>query len=124
MVRWLLGKVYSELPIFLTSFLPSRLKKNVHSEIVNPQLCKTIPSVEEKKRSSISMIKTAVYADKAPKRSPIYNQAIVAIGFVFCSGQLPKSINGQLSVFLSNLPPLFPFMCFSVQELACTHAKR
>jgi hypothetical protein len=42
------------------------------------------------------MTKTAVYSDKAPKPRPINNQAIVANGFVFCSGQLPKDINGQL----------------------------
>ena len=42
------------------------------------------------------MTKTAVYTDKAPKPRPIYNQAIVANGFVYCSGQLPKDINGQL----------------------------
>lgn len=40
--------------------------------------------------------KTPVYTDKAPKPRPIYNQAVVANGFVFCSGQLPKDINGQL----------------------------
>jgi enamine deaminase RidA (YjgF/YER057c/UK114 family) len=42
------------------------------------------------------MTKTAVYTDKAPKPRPIYNQAVVANGFVFCSGQLPKDLNGQL----------------------------
>ncbi|KAH4001884.1 hypothetical protein HBI38_123250 [Parastagonospora nodorum] len=42
------------------------------------------------------MTKTAIYTDKAPKPRPIYNQAIVANGFVFCSGQLPEDINGRL----------------------------
>ncbi|KAF5715805.1 endoribonuclease L-PSP [Fusarium globosum] len=42
------------------------------------------------------MTKTPVYTDKAPKPRPIYNQAVVANGFVFCSGQLPKDIDGQL----------------------------
>jgi enamine deaminase RidA (YjgF/YER057c/UK114 family) len=42
------------------------------------------------------MTKRAVYTDKAPKPRPIYNQAMVANGFVFCSGQLPKDIDGQL----------------------------
>ncbi|KAF4992527.1 hypothetical protein FDECE_13684 [Fusarium decemcellulare] len=42
------------------------------------------------------MSKVPVYTDKAPKPRPVYNQAIVANGFVFCSGQLPKDINGKL----------------------------
>jgi len=35
------------------------------------------------------MSKQAVLTDKAPKPLPIYSQAIVANGFVFCSGQVP-----------------------------------
>ena len=42
------------------------------------------------------MSKVAVYTDKAPKPRPVYNQAIVANGFVFCSGQLPKDLNGKI----------------------------
>ncbi|EXJ79413.1 endoribonuclease L-PSP [Capronia epimyces CBS 606.96] len=42
------------------------------------------------------MSKRAVYTDKAPKPRPVYNQAIVANGFVFCSGQLPKDLSGKL----------------------------
>ena len=38
------------------------------------------------------MSKQAVLTDKAPKPLPgIYNQAIVANGFVFCSGCVPMS---------------------------------
>ncbi|RSM12340.1 hypothetical protein CEP52_002557 [Fusarium oligoseptatum] len=42
------------------------------------------------------MTKVAVLTDKAPKPRPIYNQAIIANGFVFCSGQLPKDLNGNI----------------------------
>jgi enamine deaminase RidA (YjgF/YER057c/UK114 family) len=42
------------------------------------------------------MSKAAVFTDKAPKPRPVYSQAIVANGFVFCSGQLPKTLEGKL----------------------------
>jgi enamine deaminase RidA (YjgF/YER057c/UK114 family) len=42
------------------------------------------------------MSKVAVYTEKAPKPRPVYSQAIVANGFVFCSGQLPKTVEGKL----------------------------
>ncbi|PVH84742.1 Endoribonuclease L-PSP [Cadophora sp. DSE1049] len=42
------------------------------------------------------MSKVAVYTDKAPKPRPVYNQAIVANGLVFCSGQLPKNLEGKI----------------------------
>lgn len=42
------------------------------------------------------MSKVAVFTEKAPKPRPVYNQAIVANGFVFCSGQLPKDLQGNI----------------------------
>ncbi|KAG4417602.1 hypothetical protein IFR04_009247 [Cadophora malorum] len=42
------------------------------------------------------MSKAAIYTDKAPKPRPVYNQAIVANGLVFCSGQLPKDLEGKI----------------------------
>ena len=42
------------------------------------------------------MSKVAIYTDKAPKPRPVYNQAIVANGLVFCSGQLPKDLEGKI----------------------------
>ena len=42
------------------------------------------------------MSKVAVYTDKAPKPRPVYNQAIVSNGLVFCSGQLPKNLDGKI----------------------------
>ncbi|KAH6686205.1 Endoribonuclease L-PSP/chorismate mutase-like protein [Plectosphaerella plurivora] len=42
------------------------------------------------------MSKVAVFTDKAPKPRPVYSQAIVANGFIFCSGQLPKNLEGKL----------------------------
>lgn len=42
------------------------------------------------------MSKVAILTDKAPKPRPVYSQAIVANGFVFCSGQLPKDVEGKL----------------------------
>jgi enamine deaminase RidA (YjgF/YER057c/UK114 family) len=74
------------------------------------------------------MTKTAVYTDKAPKPRPIYNQAIVANGFVFCSGQLPKDINGRLvggtvqDRTLSSLS--FRLHVFLCHEISCTRAER
>lgn len=38
----------------------------------------------------MSTIKNPVFTNKAPAPRPVYNQAIVANGFIFCSGQLPK----------------------------------
>lgn len=35
------------------------------------------------------MSKQAVFSTKAPKPLPVYSQAIVANGFVYCSGQVP-----------------------------------
>lgn len=42
------------------------------------------------------MSKVAVFTDKAPKPRPVYSQAIVANGFVFCSGQIPKDLSGKI----------------------------
>ncbi|KAH6720334.1 Endoribonuclease L-PSP/chorismate mutase-like protein [Leptodontidium sp. MPI-SDFR-AT-0119] len=42
------------------------------------------------------MSKVAVYTDKAPRPHPVYNQAIIANGLVFCSGQLPKNLEGKI----------------------------
>ncbi|KAH7010188.1 Endoribonuclease L-PSP/chorismate mutase-like protein [Ilyonectria destructans] len=42
------------------------------------------------------MTKVAVFTDKAPKPRPVYSQAIVANGFVFCSGQIPKDLSGKI----------------------------
>ncbi|KAM0277351.1 hypothetical protein ACHAQH_005867 [Verticillium albo-atrum] len=39
----------------------------------------------------------AVFTDKAPKPRPVYNQAIVANGFLFCSGQLPTDLSGEIT---------------------------
>lgn len=48
-------------------------------------------------RQSLSnMSRVAVKTDKAPRPRPVYNQAIVANGFVFCSGQLPKDLSGKI----------------------------
>lgn len=44
----------------------------------------------------MSQAKIPIYTANAPKPRPVYNQAIVANGFVFCSGQLPKDLSGQL----------------------------
>ncbi|KAH8662423.1 Endoribonuclease L-PSP/chorismate mutase-like protein [Xylariales sp. PMI_506] len=38
----------------------------------------------------------AILTDKAPTPRPVYSQAIVANGFVFVSGQLPKDLSGKL----------------------------
>lgn len=38
----------------------------------------------------------AVNSDQAPPPRAFYNQAIVANGFVFCSGQLPKDSTGNI----------------------------
>ena len=43
-----------------------------------------------------SNTKVPVFTDKAPKPRAVYNQAIVANGFVFCSGQLPKDLSGKI----------------------------
>lgn len=42
------------------------------------------------------MSRVPVKTDKAPRPRPVYNQAIVANGFVFCSGQLPKDLSGKI----------------------------
>ncbi|KAL6407143.1 endoribonuclease L-PSP [Ilyonectria robusta] len=42
------------------------------------------------------MSKVAVFTDKAPKPRRVYSQAIVANGFVFCSGQIPKDLSGKI----------------------------
>lgn len=42
------------------------------------------------------MSKVPVFTDKAPKPRPVYNQAIIANGLVFCSGQLPKDLDGNI----------------------------
>ncbi|KAK5072885.1 hypothetical protein LTR51_005526 [Lithohypha guttulata] len=48
------------------------------------------------------MSKQAVFSSKAPKPLPVYSQAIIANGFVYCSGQVPmdpasmKLINGDI----------------------------
>ncbi|KAI1365584.1 Endoribonuclease L-PSP [Xylaria arbuscula] len=42
------------------------------------------------------MSKIAVFTELAPKPRPVYNQAIKANGFVFCSGQLPKDLSGKI----------------------------
>ncbi|CAH0033246.1 unnamed protein product [Clonostachys rhizophaga] len=44
----------------------------------------------------IMMSKVPIHTDKASKPRPVYNQAIKANGFVFCSRQLPKDLNGAL----------------------------
>jgi hypothetical protein len=68
--------------------------------------------------SHSNMSKTPVYSDRAPKPRPIYNQAIVANGFVFCSGQLPKNLDGQIvrgtvqDRTVSSLPLLLPLFVF------------
>ena len=41
------------------------------------------------------MSKVAVRTNKAPPPRPIFNQAIIANGFVFCSGQVGKDANGK-----------------------------
>ncbi|EOO00724.1 putative endoribonuclease l-psp protein [Phaeoacremonium minimum UCRPA7] len=43
------------------------------------------------------MSKQAVFTDKAPAPRPVYSQAIIANGFVFCSGQTPKDVNGKIN---------------------------
>ena len=40
--------------------------------------------------------KQPVFTANAPKPRPVYNQAIIANGFIFCSGQLPKDLNGKI----------------------------
>lgn len=40
--------------------------------------------------------KRAVFTDKAPQPRSVYSQAIVANGFIFCSGQLPKDLSGNV----------------------------
>lgn len=42
------------------------------------------------------MPKQAIVTDKAPKARSVYNQAIVANGFVFASGQIPQDVNGKI----------------------------
>jgi reactive intermediate/imine deaminase len=42
------------------------------------------------------MSKTPIFTPNAPAPRPVLHQAIVANGFVFCSGQLPKDLSGQL----------------------------
>ncbi|KAH8178182.1 endoribonuclease l-PSP domain-containing protein [Sarocladium implicatum] len=41
------------------------------------------------------MSRVAVRTNKAPPPKPIFNQAIIANGFVFCSGQVGRDANGK-----------------------------
>ncbi len=43
------------------------------------------------------MARQAVLTDKAPKPGAHNSQAIVANGFVFCSGQTPKDVTGKFN---------------------------
>ncbi|KAL2211115.1 Endoribonuclease L-PSP [Sarocladium strictum] len=42
------------------------------------------------------MSRVAVLTESAPKPRPVYSQAIIANGLVFCSGQLPKDLDGNV----------------------------
>lgn len=42
------------------------------------------------------MSRVAVLTEGAPKPRPVYSQAIIANGLVFCSGQLPKDLDGNV----------------------------
>ncbi|KAJ5391686.1 hypothetical protein N7509_007176 [Penicillium cosmopolitanum] len=44
----------------------------------------------------MSFSRQAVNTEVAPPPQPFYNQALVANGFVFCSGQLPKDSTGNI----------------------------
>lgn len=44
----------------------------------------------------MSFSRQAVNTEEAPPPRPFYNQALVANGFVFCSGQLPKDSTGNI----------------------------
>ncbi|KAF3026182.1 hypothetical protein E8E15_008471 [Penicillium rubens] len=44
----------------------------------------------------MSSSREAVNTAEAPPPRPFYNQAVVANGFVFCSGQLPKDSTGRI----------------------------
>lgn len=44
----------------------------------------------------MSSSRKAVNTNEAPPPRPFYNQAVVANGFVFCSGQLPKDCTGRI----------------------------
>ncbi|CAI7643544.1 unnamed protein product [Penicillium pancosmium] len=44
----------------------------------------------------MSFSRQAVNTEEAPPPRPFYNQALVANGFVFCSGQLPKDSTGKI----------------------------
>ncbi|KAJ5975793.1 hypothetical protein N7481_009500 [Penicillium waksmanii] len=44
----------------------------------------------------MSFSRQAVNTEEAPPPRPFYNQAVVANGFVFCSGQLPKGSTGKI----------------------------
>ncbi|CAG8255586.1 unnamed protein product [Penicillium salamii] len=46
--------------------------------------------------SKMSAQRQVVNSDQAPPPRPFYNQAVIANGFVFCSGQLPKDSNGKI----------------------------
>jgi Endoribonuclease L-PSP len=44
----------------------------------------------------MSLNRRAVNGNQAPPPRSFYNQAIVANGFVFCSGQLPKNSSSKI----------------------------
>ncbi|CAG8376796.1 unnamed protein product [Penicillium salamii] len=46
--------------------------------------------------SEMSSQRQVVNSDQAPPPRPFYNQAVIANGFVFCSGQLPKDSSGRI----------------------------
>lgn len=105
------------LPIPIPSYLISS-----HLINVNIKNSTTSQSITNKMSSS----KKAIVTDQAPKPLPgIYNAAIVANGFVYCSGQVPmdpttnKLIDGDVAAhtvcfWLSASPLAFLFLAFSV----------
>lgn len=45
---------------------------------------------------NMSVNRQVVNSAQAPPPRPFYNQAVIANGFVFCSGQLPKDSTGKI----------------------------
>lgn len=55
-----------------------------------------LPLLNKSDISEMSAQRQVVNSDQAPPPRPFYNQAVIANGFVFCSGQLPKDSSGKI----------------------------
>lgn len=76
--------------------------------------------------SKMSAQRQVVNSDQAPPPRPFYNQAVIANGFVFCSGQLPKDSNGKIvqgnvqdRAVCVNTHDLYPILLVNSMKMRC-----